>query len=667
MILQQVRKYRGVAAALFWIVVFSSADSTFAGPGLYYYSDGVQTPISLVGQDDQGWPLFQTLGSPDKSGQIIPGSYLSLTNQFMIQVSPSADAAGFTAQRNLTTKSISGLGEGVYLIETATPFDALSLANQAFESGFAVAAEPQFAIQQSLRDVPASNPDPLFANQWHLRNTGQSGGTVGADINVVPWWNFAGNTHLGSGVNIAVVDDGIQYTHPDLAANYVVNLSRDINFNDGDPSPDVTVDFHGTSVAGVAAGHGNNGIGVSGVAPRASLAGIRLIAAGTTDAQEAQGLTYQNNNQAGFGTNHIYSNSWGPSDDGATLEGPGVLTKAALANAVTTGRGGKGSIFTWAGGNGNGSYDNSNYDGYANSRYVIAVAATRNDTNGAQSSYSEPGANLLVNAPSNGGTLGITTTDLVGANGYSTNDYTSTFGGTSSATPVVSGVVALMLEANPNLGWRDVKHILVNTAQKNDPTNAGWSNNAAGYHINHVYGFGRIDASAAATLATTWTNVGLEVMDSASSVTNLGLAISDGSATGYLNPIYGAAVSNSLLIDDLIRVETVEVSVNVTHPYRGDLQFVLTAPSGTQSILGTPRNDAGDNYSNWVFSTVRDWGEMANGMWTLEIRDGLSLDVGVFNSWSIKVYGTLVPEPSATMLIVAAALSPAGLVRRRSA
>jgi subtilisin-like proprotein convertase family protein len=427
-------------------------------------------------------------------------------------------------------------------------------------------------------------------------------------------------------------------------------LSRDVNFNDADPAPNVGSDYHGTAVAGVAAGRGNNGVGVSGVAPRAGVSGIRLIAAATTDAQEAQGLTFQNNNQGGLGTNDIYSNSWGPSDNGATLEGPGPATKAALANGVANGRGGRGSIYTWAGGNGHQNLDNSNYDGYANSRYGIAVAATANNANGAQSPYSEAGANILVNAPSNGGSLSITTTDLVGGNGYSATDYTSTFGGTSSATPKVSGVIALMLEANPNLGWRDVKHVLVNSAQKNDPANAGWTLNAAGHDVHHAYGFGRVDAAAAATLASTWVNVGPEVSDSAQSG-NINLFVPDGVGFSYTDQLFGPAVTTSLMIDDPIRIEMVEVSVNATHTWRGDLEFSLIAPSGTQSVLATSRNDSADIYNNWVFTSARHWDELSTGLWTLSVRDSYAADIGTLNSWSIAVYGTLVPEPSAVVMV----------------
>jgi subtilisin-like proprotein convertase family protein len=651
---------RAVAVAL--LAGLGSFSPTAApAQDFYYYSDGVQVPLLLGGQDNLGWPVFQTPSSLDKSGAPVAGSVFSLTNQFMVQLAAGADLTTLSQLPGVALSQQLDLAPGTFLFDTASPLDALNFANLAIESGIALVAEPQFAVQQHKRDLPN---DPLFANQWHLRNTGQSGGTVGADINVVPWWNFAGGTRQGSGVNIAIVDDGLQYTHPDLNANYKAAISRDINFNDPDPAPNLASDFHGTAVAGVAAGRGNNGVGVSGVAPLAGISGIRLISAATTDAQEATGLTYQNNNQGGLGTNAIYSNSWGPSDDGATLAGPGPLTSAAFANAVATGRGGRGSIFTWAGGNGNGNLDNSNYDGYANSRYVIAVGASRNNANGSQSGYSEPGANLLVNAPSNGGNLAVTTTDLIGANGYDgASDYTNTFGGTSSATPVVSGAVALMLEANPNLGWRDVKHVLVHSSQKNDPANAGWTNNAAGLHINHAYGFGRVDANAAATLATTWQNVGPEVSDFAQSA-NLGLPIPDGITQTYTNPVYGPAVSSSLIIDDPIKVETVEVRVNVTHTYRGDLRFLLTAPSGTQSILGALRPDSGDNYSNWVFSTVRNWDESAVGTWTLAISDGYLTDIGTFNNWRITVYGTMIPEPASIASLGVALLCGVFLRRR---
>lgn len=277
---------------------------------------------------------------------------------------------------------------------------------------------PLLARQQHTRFTPN---DPQFPNQWHLRNTGQGGGVAGIDANVTTPWD----TVLGRNVQIAVVDTGVSIAHPDLQPNVWVNSTElpngldddgngliddfngwDFNSNDNNPTPQTN--DHGTSVAGVAAARGNNNLGVTGAAIEGQLIGIRLIEAATTDSQEANALSYQRN------TTDIYSNSWGPADNLTTVAGPGPLTLAAMQNNYFNGRDGLGNTYVFAAGNG-GTGDNSNYDGYANSRFAIGVSAVGN--NGIRASYSEPGANILVTAPSNGGTLGITTTS-----GTSTRD-----------------------------------------------------------------------------------------------------------------------------------------------------------------------------------------------------------------------------------------------------
>ena len=478
--------------------------------------------------------------------------------------------------------------------------------------------------------------DPLFANQWHLKNTGQSGGVAGNDVNVQPAWdaNYTGDDPATPGVDsvIAIVDDGLQTNHPDLAPNYLSAYSYDFNGGDSDPSPNPSNDWHGTAAAGVAAARGGNGVGVTGSAPHAGLAGIRLIAGGVTDATEANALTYQKANV------DVYSNSWGPSDNGQTLAGPGPMLLAALADGVTNGRGGLGNVYTWAAGNGLQNNDNANYDGYANSRYTIAVAAV--DDRGDQSYYSEPGAPILVTAHSNGNSSAITTTDLTGTSGYNGSisptdyadeNYTNTFGGTSSATPLVSGVVALMLDANPNLTWRDVKHILVNTARKTDAADTGWRVNGAGHEVSHKYGFGAVDAAAAVNAAETWSAVATEI-SATSGVVNVGTAIPDNNTTG---------VTSGAVIGAGIRAETVEVVLNATHVVRGDLRVVLTSPDGTESVLAEQHADTGDNYSNWVFTSNQHWDEVAAGTWTLRVTDASGNAVtGSFTDWKLNVYGT---------------------------
>lgn len=487
--------------------------------------------------------------------------------------------------------------------------------------------EQQFARQQHTR---VTIPDPQYAAQWHLQNTGQSGGASGEDVHVVPVWDIG---ILGAGVVIGIVDDGLQHAHPDLSPNYVAAVSHDFNDNDPDPSPG-SGDFHGTSVAGVAAARDDGSACGVGAAFRAGLAGLRLISAPSTDADEAAALTYQ------YNTIHIFSNSWGPQDDAARLEKPGVLTQAALEDGVTNGRNGLGNVYVWAAGNGLAENDDVNYDGYANSRFTIAVGAV--DHNGVQSWYSEPGAAMLVTAPSSGDGVGITTTDLLGADGYDNSDCTAGFGGTSSATPLASGVVALMLEANPNLTWRDVQHILVETAAQNDPADAGWTINGAGHLINHKYGFGRIHAQAAVNAALTWTNVSA-VSTVSSGVINVNEPIPDNDPAG---------ITSSIVISDDLTIEHVEVIFDATHTYRGDLEIELISPSETSSLLAEKHlNDGGNNYNNWKFISVRNWGESSAGTWTLRVADRANIDTGTFNSWTLVLYGTTAPvgTPTSTL------------------
>ena len=476
---------------------------------------------------------------------------------------------------------------------------------------------PLVARQQT----PRLTDDPQVTSQWHLKNTGQGGGTVGADANVEPVWNAGVN---GTGATIAIVDDGLLRTHQDLAPNYTATHSFDFNDNDNDPLP-LSFDTHGTSAAGVAAAQGDNGVGVAGAAYEATLAGIRLIAGPTDDFTEAQALSFHRN------AIDIYSNSWGPADNGV-LAGAGPMVLAAFADNFTTGRGGRGSIYTWAAGNGLGSNDNVNYDGYANNRHVIAVGAI--DNTGVQAGYSEPGAAMLVTAYSSGGSRGITTTS-----GPSDGSYTNSFGGTSSATPLVSGVIALMLDANPNLTARDVRHVLVLSADKVNPGDGGWTANGAGLSVNHKYGFGGINAQAAVALAQTWTPVDPEVAVS-TGFQSVGLSIPDGPVGGG----FGAARTDQVTVTQNVRLEHVEVEFSATHPFRGDLEVVLISPDGTQSVLSQVHNDGGPDYSGWTFTSVRHWGEESAGTWTLRVRDGANNDTGTFAGWKLNLYGTDAPQ-----------------------
>lgn len=370
--------------------------------------------------------------------------------------------------------------------------------------------------------------DELFENQWHLLNTEQEVGNpnfqpirgeAGEDINVTPAWDLVdanGNPIRGDGVQVAVVDSGVELTHPDLVANIHPTLGIDVFGLDSNANPTISEtargDFHGTAVAGIIAAD-DNGFGVVGIAPDAEIVPIRLFTDDPTalpggfltqDEREQLALNYE------FQEVDIYNHSWGYQGSRIAIA-PGPLATSALRDSANFGRGGLGNIHIWASGNSAGPtpqpgfrdfgiYDSAMYDGYVSSRYTIGVGGVDHDgqssnSDGSVTTYPEAGASILVAAPTGSYPIdlgndfligsGIWTTDLTGEfginysplpNGFEEDndflddlDYTSRMNGTSAAAPMVSGVVALMLQANPNLSFRDVEAILIRSARQNAP------------------------------------------------------------------------------------------------------------------------------------------------------------------------------------------------------
>ena len=568
-----------------------------------------------------------------------------VTRELMLESDSQATADEAAKSAGLVFRDAPAYAPGKFLYLAESSPEALAAWTQLEEQKI-VSSSLLLARQQSKRAMPN---DSLINQQWHLKFNNQTGAVAGTDVNIDSVWGYPTTGGFrGKGVRVGVVDDGLQTAHPDLTANVDTANDKDWNGNDNDPNPGST-DNHGTACAGNVAACGNNNLGVSGTAPEATLVGMRLIGGVATDTMEAEAMNYLPQ------VIQIKSNSWGPNDDGVTLEGPGPLTLAALKSASETGRNGKGTIFTWAGGNGGSAttlVDNSNYDGYANSIYTIAVAAF--DSQSKRSYYSEPGANLVVTAPSSGASpaLGITTVDRTGSSGYNTSssasggDYTSDFGGTSSATPTVSGIVALILEANPNLGWRDVQEVLMRSAKKVNPSDADWKTPIAPDNINHNHNFGSglIDATAAVNLAKTWANLAAQ-KSLVSTQASLSVPIPDNSATGATRT-FDFSASN-------LRVEHVTVKLSVGTVPKGQLEVSLTSPSGTVSRLSEKHSDATNTYSGWTFMTVRNWGENSRGTWTLKVADRTSGTVGTLTAAEVTIYGTDAvptnPPPSVTV------------------
>ena len=451
--------------------------------------------------------------------------------------------------------------------------------------------------------------DPLYSCQWHLNSRGAG------HVNVESAW-AQGVT--GEGVNVAVVDDGMYHTHEDLRDNVDSSRNHDYTGNGDIFRP---LEHHGTHVAGLIAAR-DNGIGVRGVAPRATVYGYNYLAGLTTIFHRADAMA---RNRA---VTAVSNNSWGPTD------GPGLsltdsIWEQTIATSLRTGYGGKGVFYAFAAGNGHELGDDSNLDGLANYYGVTAVCAVNDhDT---RSGFSEMGANLWICAPSNDLTdlhQGILTTE--------NNDrYFEEFGGTSAATPIVSGVAALLRDANPDLTWRDLKLILAATARKNDPGNAGWEDGARKYgtasssdryHFNHEYGFGMVDAGAAVDLAKRWITAPPLQESSVSS-----------GATGTTIPAPGGSgpttVTTSLTLSSDIRfTEFVEVETDFDHTSFRDMEIELESPSGAVSRLTVPYDtrhltddDGGTLYIRldgaFRFGSARHLGEDPNGEWKLHLTD----------------------------------------------
>merc|ERR1719260_229839 len=349
-------------------------------------------------------------------------------------------------------------------------------------------------LKEEERDTSSSSgkrwTDAEWPKQWYLNR----GGAL--DMNVEAAWDAG---YSGRGVTVTILDDGVEWNHPDLSRNYREAASYDINGNDKDPFPRYDLfdtNKHGTRCAGQVAAEANNSVCSVGVAFNAGIGGVRMLDGTITDAVEARSLSLNPQDV------HIYSASWGPDDDGRSVDGPGPLTRRALEEGVTKGRGGLGSIYVWASGNGGKFQDNCNCDGYATSIFTLSVSSA--SEHGGIPWYSEQCSSTLATTYSSGssraGERKVITTDLHGR-------CTSSHTGTSASSPMAAGIIALVLEANPVLTWRDVQHIVVRSAKMANLKVGDWVTNGAGYNVSHAFGFGLMDAGSMVKRAVTWTTV----------------------------------------------------------------------------------------------------------------------------------------------------------------
>jgi subtilisin family serine protease len=528
--------------------------------------------------------------------------------------------------------------------------------------------------------------DPLIPNQWHLQNLGASSFASvlplsGNDMNVAAAWR---DGYTGKGIKVAVVDSGLEIAHEDLAPNVD---AKSFNFLNGsnDPTPTVSGFDHGTAVAGIVASAAFNGKGGRGVAYEATLRGYNLLASG---AGTLANFGYALGGASYSSDVDIFNESFGSSSSQLP---PQVNSYNAInANALTL-RGGKGAILVQSAGNSFSSFGSDPSVCTQAKAYGVSCGSSSSDTrrdgtlpivvgaiaaDGTKSSYSNAGSSLWVAAP--GGEYGMDSNyvpgasgdslepaiitasrtgcgnysnrrnalDALGANAQSAQcQYTAVMNGTSSAAPNLSGVIALMLQANPNLGYRDVKYILAKTAKKTDASRVGvttsglisgtpvtldqgWVRNAAGYWFSNWYGFGTVDAAAAVSEAKTYVNY-LPTMQTASANMNF-------SSTENV-PQYSTVGStlNFTMAPSFTKVEHAMVILNLNDsPGLLCNQIELTSPSGTKSILMHALNGYSNNgvpqqsITNSRILSNAFYGESTAGTWRLKFYDFCPTSIG---------------------------------------
>lgn len=609
--------------------------------------------------------------------------------------------------------------------------------------------------------IAGAGTDPLAYQQWHLKNTGQKAFSMsdsvyetyftlltdvfgleeadataivesrknpdvlvaGEDMNVTAAY-AAGAT--GSNTIAVVVDSGLEIAHEDLRNNVIPN--RSLNFIPGvtdptNPTSTSTTGDHGTSVAGLIAAEGWNGLGGRGVAPNAQLIGMNYL-------EEQSNVAFLLSHGApgsGISTSEpvaVFNRSYG-------LTIPAAIAYSEFEEAVqefsaTELRSGKGAANMKSSGNSfldgsvdfdndlcdvNGANDlgltcyNGNFEPSQATPYYFSIGAVNSD--GKHTSYSTAGANVLVSAPA--GEYGdfepamVTTDQMTCLRGYSSFtradrfdnsyfpgffagfypfnnpghpenascNYTSTFNGTSSAAPNASGVVALIASANPELSYRDIRHILVSTSTMVDADNEpvslalangefvahqGWVENAAGFNFNNLYGFGRVNAGAAVAMAKNYTaNLGEAVSSdwigvgsyaATETPTSLALPVPDNSVTG---------ATVTLEVTDKMVLEGAQLKFSVSNPDMEygfstvdgyfqttagiDLAIEVTSPAGTKSVLLSSKQaltipaltedfffQPGYILNDTVFLTNAFYGENAQGTWTIKVLDANGSD-----------------------------------------
>eukprot|EP00794_Sanderia_malayensis_P017262 gene17262-18986_t len=478
------------------------------------------------------------------------------------------------------------------------------------------------------RNVPRFT-DPQYMDAFYINDN------FGVTMNVAKSWS-AGYT--GKNVTVCVVDpQGVYLSGRDIASKYNAQASYD--FNDNDTIPSTTSSgssgqgTHGTLMAGLAAGKANNGFCSVGVAYDATISAIKIVSTGPAEEYGLRSaFSYQNN------INDILLCSWGA--NGMTGQQIGYMKPSvgpAIKRAAEQGRNGKGNIILFSVGNG-GRFNNScSFDAYVSSIYTISISVVTGKNVGSRQNEKCPGISAVTYARD--GSLGIDNKeDQMKA--CSVDDRCETSSSSSAANAVAAGIVALVLQANPRLGWRDMQHLIARSSCSQ--FNVDWTTNKAGLKVSSEFGFGLLDAYALIENAKNWNNVGNQLecvlsFNAQEPIHGVDTLTKTVDVTTW--PTSCGGDPNAIRY-----LEHVVLEVNLNFTARKNLELELQSPTGTKSLMLRSGRvmDFGADIKNLPILTRHHWGESPKGVWTMKLRNvnPNPANKGVLFNWSLKFYGT---------------------------
>ena len=593
-----------------------------------------------------------------------PETLIYLTDQLTIQFTPEieqAAIAAIAAEFGLQSiKPVVGIPNTfVFQLTSNATENPIKIANRLIGRPEILIAEPNIVVPKQSHYRPR---DPLYSKQWYLNHNGGSELAAGSHINVEKAWDI---TRGDRSIVVAIADDAIDVNHPDFQGTGKIVAPKDLKDQDFLPLPGSSDESHGTACAGVAVAE-ENGIGIAGVAAGCALMPIRTT--GFLDDESIDQLfDYCVANNAS-----VISCSWGPA---AVYFPLSLRQRAALTRAATQGRKGKGCVIVFAAGNANRPVNGTIFErswpnellsgptnwlgGFTIHPDVITVSACT--SLGKKSAYSNWGTNVSVCAPSNNAPpgmwfeqrgytytapevtvnlsgLGMFTTDLVGSPGYESGDFVSTFGGTSSACPVVAGVAALVLSANPDLTAQEVKRLLQETADKIVDRDADpqLGMRLGTYDTNghsQWFGYGKVNALKAVQAAQLKASQTQTVVRRLSARNDKLLGIPDDNPQG---------ITSAIKVNDSAVVREIQVTVNIEHDFLGDIEVSLKVPTGETVLLQSrtlgSRTQLQETYSAQTTPALKQaFNKPAAGVWQLQVIDYAPQDTGKLKSWELSL------------------------------